>query len=155
MKTLDEVIKDFEICLKASLNLESCNGCSYADEYDPRCRSHNSADVLHYLKEYKEQQEMLSYWSEKAISEQQTIADAYMFYKIASEKEKDNLPLSWEELMTMEGKPVWVEQEITKKKYCGWVIIKAVADNAIVTDSRLFYADNYGKTWQAYRKERS
>ena len=83
MKTLDEVINDFEICLKASLNLESCNGCSYADEDDPRCRSHSSADALHYLKEYK----TLQYGYIKAIADLE-----------------DNPPLSWDELKQMEGK---------------------------------------------------
>ena len=64
-----------------------------------------------------------------------------------------NDPLSWEELRTMEGKPIWVEQTFTHKKYTGWVINKGTDELALITDARSFDRATYGKTWQAYRKE--
>ena len=53
MKSLDEVIKNFEICRKARLNLISCDGCTYAIGDNDFCIDCNEIDVLHYLREYQ------------------------------------------------------------------------------------------------------
>ena len=67
----------------------------------------------------------------------------------------ENEPLEYEELQQMVGKPIWIESQSIGKKHCGWVVIKQYhIEGAIVTDARLFYASNYGKTWLAYKKER-
>ena len=74
----------------------------------------------------------------------------------------DNLPLTWDELRTMEGKPVWVEYGIgfNQKR---WVVI-----NSFHNTGSFCYMDvsgNYPNTfwqkdmgedeyWQAYRKEK-
>lgn len=72
----------------------------------------------------------------------------------------DNPPLTWEELKSMVGKPVWVEDNIDEPedltKY--WVIYRRI-EKAQETEYALlcdFYYDKaeYGKSWQAYRKER-
>jgi len=124
MITLDDVINDFEICHKASLNLASCSGCSYANDHDVNCRSHLIADVLYCLKECRAEQQ-------------------------------ENDPLTWEELMTMEGKPVWIDIN----GYGDWNIIINVNSESITTApwSWLFKDDVdigvYGKDWNAYRKE--
>ena len=73
-----------------------------------------------------------------------------------------NDPLSWDELRTMEGKPVWMEDDTGTKFYRGWAI---VLDFKFANGNYLHYeGDNYaetcvdveniGKTWNAYRKER-
>ena len=84
------------------------------------------SDTIHYLTEYREMLENV-----------------------------ENEPLEYEELQQMVGKPVWIESQSIGKKHCGWVVIKQhLIEGAIVTDPRLFYAANYGKTWFAYKKER-
>ena len=82
-------------------------------------------DTIHYLKEYHEMLENV-----------------------------ENEPLEYEELQRMVGKPIWIESQSIGKKHCGWVVIKQSFIEGIVTDPRLFYAANYGKTWLAYKKER-
>lgn len=74
----------------------------------------------------------------------------------------DNPPLTWDELRTMEGKPVWMEDDTGTKFYRGWAI---VLDFEVANGNYLHYeCDDYsetcvdvediGKTWNAYRKER-
>ena len=74
--------------------------------------------------------------------------------KVIKDAERNDL-LSWLELKKMKGKPVWVEIGDGSK---GWVIIRKINENGIVTGSDGFVgiADVYGMptTWQAYRKER-
>ena len=127
MKTLDEVIKAFEWCCND--DNDDCDECPYDGE-DDGCHQRN-LDALHYLREYRKLDSL----------------DAVAF------QEDDNPPLSWDELHTMEGKPVWVEQTFTHKKYTGWVINKGTDELALITDARSFDRATYGKTWQAYRKE--
>ena len=58
----------------------------------------------------------------------------------------ENLPLTWDEFQLMEGKPVWIEGPfITEGPH--WIIVgpSHLYDGKIV---------GYGKTWQAYRRER-
>ena len=157
MKTLDEVITAYEICIVD--NDGTCKGCPYSDENgEPICIGDDKEDGLHYLKEYKERKEALRYWNEKAISEQQNIADAYMFYK--TEKEKDNPPLTWDELKQMEGKPVWVEAESlsvgVSPYWKDWYIIKSFSDDEFMrcNDWYEWAKEMQGRLWQAYRKER-
>lgn len=69
----------------------------------------------------------------------------------------DNPPLTWDELKTMEGKPIWLE---CKYFFCPqWVILTNVYDYKAmfvgdrIVDSEL--KDEMGDVWKAYRKERS
>jgi len=94
-------------------------------------------DALSYLKEYKELSKM---WNDRL------------------DKENSNSALTWEQLKQMEGKPVWVEYE----NYApDWEIIENVgtfkwADGLFVeTNTSILHKEDQGKTWQAYRKERS
>ena len=140
MKTLDEVIKNFEICRKARLNLIRCDGCTYADEDNALCIACNEVDVLLYLRGYKEDKNDLTalraYWAEQQA----------------------NNPLTWDELKAMEGKPIWVEL-LGKGRWKGWDVIGGFDDDefgkAMVTvRGDDYYLDDLSKTWQAYRKER-
>ena len=70
-------------------------------------------------------------------------------------------PLTWDELKSMKGKPVWIE-------YSGytpnWEIVENIGavrgstgdftGNFIETNKSVLHKDKQGKTWQAYRKER-
>lgn len=80
---------------------------------------------------------------------------------------KENKPLTWENLKSMEGKPVWVEEiEDYKILFGQWDIISGFgySENFDLIDYENPIIDFYisgnrtkfglGKTWQAYRKER-
>ena len=143
MKTLDEVIKIFEECIVPKNVF--CNGC-YKDD---RCKI--TEDALHYLKEYKNTDENYK----KAIAHVTEVIDHYE-KMVADYLAVNNLPLTWDKLREMEGKPVWVEH----KYYKIWLIVKEVYEETIVLDGNGFYTqffsdDNEKETrWQAYRKER-
>lgn len=70
--------------------------------------------------------------------------------------EAENEPLTWDELRTMEGKPVWVECKYFIRPH--WVILTDVYDEKAmfigdrIVDSEL--KEEMGDVWQAYRKER-
>ena len=140
MKTLDEVIKNFEICRKSRLNLISCDGCTYADEDNAQCIACNEVDVLLYLRGYKEDRNDLTalraYWAEQQA----------------------NFALTWDELKAMEGKPVWIELQ-GKGHWKGWDVIAGFYEDdfgvAMVTvHNDDYYKLDLDKTWQVYRKER-
>ena len=141
MKTLDEVIKALEICTES----HGCVGCPYLmGDYDKKCEQQDM-DALHYLKEYR------------------TTQTAYI--KAMADIE-DNPALSWDELKQMEGKPVWVEEPFS---FCDewhgyWEVISSFCDDEYVddpdpvvymTDEEIRHKKDLGKTWQAYRKERT
>ena len=63
----------------------------------------------------------------------------------------NNVALSWDELKTMEGKPVWMED---KDCYSRWEIITGVYDDGISFGDYFLSKDEFDTTWQAYRKER-
>ena len=133
MKTLDEVIKNFEICRKARLNLIRCDGCTYAIGDNDFCIDCNETDVLEWLKGYRAHIEL---------------------DKIRDKCEAENEPLTWDELRTMEGKPVWVEADEKER----WRIIREVSSEHLILESGLPLHKcwmNHPDGWQAYRKERS
>lgn len=104
-------------------------------------------DAVFYLKEYKDKIYTFAY------------QDAEMRQYL---EEKNNKPLTWEELKQMEGKPVWIEYGIDfQAKH--WIILpemdcsyrhdlytRDTFHNGVVR----FYKDDIGKEWQAYRKEK-
>ena len=77
-----------------------------------------------------------------------------------------NDPLTWDELKQMEGKPVWIEEQYSfdEEWYGHWEVISSFCDDEFVddpdpvvymTDDEVRHKNDLGKTWQAYRKERS
>lgn len=73
---------------------------------------------------------------------------------------KENKPLTWEDLKSMEGKPVWVEMD-------GYTPVWGIIMNQDKRNGRLCLCgydkvpirieineDGEGNIWQAYRKER-
>ena len=129
MKTLNEVIKANECCDHGEPD-SKCENCPYNGI--GACCAERESDALHYLKDMKNLEEDYDilynkYWRE--FNQQQ-----------------ENPPLTWDELKQMEGKPVWIEGPfITEGPH--WII---------VGPSYLFNGKivGYGKTWQAYRKEK-
>lgn len=137
MKTLDEVIKAFEICIGSYCSNAEHDVCPYFGESDMGCMKKPEKDALQYLKEYKG---LLKMWNDKL------------------DKEQANPPLTWDELKQMFHRPVWIET--TAKK--GWNIIVSIdsADMQVIHTAHRgpklsgFNKADLGTTWQAYRKER-
>ena len=134
MKTLDEVIKKIEACIEADGH---CPACPY--EVSESCGDMD-ADALRYLKQYKDLQ--------------------YGYIKAMADIE-DNPPLTWDELKAMEGKPVFVEERYRNGdlKSSGWWLIDFWNDDQICLRDQVGnpwneHRSNYGRDWQAYRKER-
>ena len=99
-----------------------------------------ATDSLFYLKEYR--------W----ISE--NCADV-----LAEKYPSENVPLTWDELNYMNGKPVWVEVD---GKWWGrfWAFVE-VENNSYINffqkgqeDPEDLWKRDMGKTWNAFRKER-
>ena len=142
----------------------NCEECSYNGIGS--CCLERENDALRHLKEYQKVDS--HYWSEKAISELNNIADAIFSQTYREDKNEltalrafwkeqhENAPLTWDELKTMEGKPVWVEALLYKQ----WAVIGYVGENHIrfegvnlyAPESRTYMGAENG--WQAYRKER-
>lgn len=127
MRTLDEVIKAMSICKNEDTD-RTCEGCPMPDT--EMCINELMTDALQYLKWYKE-----------LADDSETFAEW-----------KENPPLTWDELKSMEGKPVWVEY----KEYGFWHIVQAFVDDEIMMVLPLdeFPKKDIGK-WRAYRKERT
>lgn len=138
MKTLNEVIKDLE---SARIQVETGNGLWV----DYRDNDNLKADALHYLKTiettenlYHDAVNKLSKWEDEGWKDR-------------------HLPLTWDELKTMKGKPVWVH--LFGSGLGEWNLIHAQLDNQIwLTDGNGYIYDMHeekqGKTWQAYRNEK-
>lgn len=138
MRTLDEVIIMAEHCWQP-MPESLCATCP-SENKTSKCRLYS--DMLYYLKEYKKLDSL----------DVMTFTD-------------DNLPLTWEELKQMEGKPVWMEYNIhLKNKECQdmsktWDIIDhfgTFMDNPVFFTEKgfLFEKEKQGVQWQAYREER-
>jgi hypothetical protein len=146
MKTLDEVIKAYEICHASVL---SCEGCPYDNGERYRDSDCYIADALHYLKEYREKHDDIL-----------RMEEALGYCEIM-----DNPPLDWEQLKQMEGKPVWVEvydpiDDKTGWHTASWKLIEFINDEYFDVrnsdgEQECFYkSENDCYCWQAYRKER-
>ena len=145
MKTLDEIIYWCEN-RKALLV-----GKATRDEMEE--------GILYYLKMYRSDQiEFMNnqkYWEDELKQKIKDFGDAKERY-IKRLKELDigtlNEPLTWDELKTMKGKPVWVEE---KGMLSIWIIIWDVTENWLYpTGCDAYRHEEYGKIWNAYRKER-
>ena len=131
------------------------------------------ADALHYLREYQDRKETLRNWTEKAISEQQNLADTIFMQAYRDDKDDltalraywkeqhENNALTWEQLTHMVGKPIWLETKSGKR----WGIVNKVwytdwNDGKINVESKggsytTVARSMMGKSWNAYRMERN
>lgn len=141
MKTLDEVIKAF-----SEVNKEvGCGDCQFndAESDDIPCEMTDCIfnDALHYLNEYQRDKQIF----------------AYDIAKRNLELSERNEPLTWDELKTLNGKPVWLELTYPGyQPWCGWEVIDhdGVNEKWMSTYRDDYNREQMGKTWQAYRKER-
>ena len=139
MKTLDEVIKSFEWCLDDN-HVDNCDGCPYETGEMTDCHIRNN-DALFYLKEYR--------WVVENCAE--ALAEKYP---------SENVPLTWDELKTMEGKPVWIEFLNDKGEWNGeWCLVESSNDILCeILRCKITWWGlrkiTLGKTWQAYRREK-
>lgn len=146
MKSLNEVIKKFELC--NSYSYDMCNNsCPY---FDDKCAC--DPDALYYLLEYREMKEHLACLDDSEIRGDDT-------------QIVNNPPLTWDELKDMEGKPIWLESHGNITEFTGWAII-----NEILSDRIYFILSQHddgfisteiavpnftiNKEWNVYRKER-
>lgn len=168
MKTLDEVIKAFEICIGYYCSNAEHDVCPYIGMSDMGCMKEPEKDALYYLKEYRSDMQVYAanqkLWEDELVQKIKDFGDAKDRY-IARLKELDigtlNEPLTWDELKAMEGRPVWIELlgKGKWKKWKGWDVIGGFDDDdfgfAMCTArGDYYYLADLGKTWQAYRKER-
>ena len=144
MKTLDEVIES--ITTQSGLEIRNVRKPE-RDRFWVDRDTYN--DALHYLRMYRS--DKIQWEADRKLwtDKQEQVDKARQKY-IDKLKELEigtlNDPLTWDELKQMEGKPVWIEGPLlTEGPH--WIILGAVHlyEGKIV---------GYGKTWQAYRKER-
>ena len=134
MRSLEETIKATKMCWIGPIE---CSKCAYKDiASNGNCCAARANDALQYLQEYKE---------------------------LTAELVERNEPLTWDELQTMEGKPVWIDSVPLVRR---WVIIKKfhpIGGNKNLFDMEVedgahFLRKSMGRDtgawWQAYRKER-
>lgn len=70
-----------------------------------------------------------------------------------SEKQGLNKPLTLEELCGMDGEPVWITS-MDGEWPSGWYVLASHSRYGFVPKGRGFLAaDDYGKTWLAYRRK--
>lgn len=142
MKTLDEVIKANECCDHGEPD-SRCEDCPYNGV--GACCAERETDALQWLKTIETTENLYH----DAVNE---------LSKWEDEDWKDrHLPLTWDELKTMKGKPVWVH--LFGSGLGEWNLIHAQLDNQIwFTDGNGYIYDMHeekqGKTWQVYRKEK-
>lgn len=143
MITLDEVIKAYEVCHASVL---SCEGCPYDNGETWRDDDCYVPDALYYLKKLKRIEAMIE---KIAIG---NVEDTL--------SKMDNPPLTWDELKTLEGKPVWVDAESlpvgVSPYWKDWYIIKSFSNDEFMycNDGFEWAKEMQGRLWQAYRKER-
>lgn len=151
MKTLDEVIDNFEKACDLERRCEGCSGCLGQEYGCPNDGAESVPDALHYLKVLKD---ILDPLKVKKITHEITCPQCNSV--IAILLPESNEPLTWDELKQMEGKPVLVEHRLFK----GWRLIGWQANDHMMnlvgpySEQLPLFADGYGVGWQAYRKER-
>ena len=167
VKTLDEVIKAYEICHASILD---CDGCPYDNGMRWRDSDCYIADAIHYLQAYRANQQTYVENSRKAEEARERYMEAVRncehvclkAEKVVLDAERND-PLTWDELKEMVDKPVWIEEKysLSNEWHGRWEVIRNVWDNEgdddpyiSMTNDEYRHMDDMGERWQAYRKER-
>lgn len=162
MKTLDEVIDS--ITRQSGLEIRNARKPE-KDRFWVDRETYN--DALYYLREYRSDQIEWNANRKAWNLAEEDLINTRMKY-ITKLKELDigtlNEPLTWDELKTMEGKPVWVEvlryAEDHYKWEGRWMLIRDFTRGVfgeychMEPNYRTWINTSYGDLWQAYRKER-
>ena len=153
MKTLDEVIAYFN------------NQCQMRHVYLTEDADARFAEALHYLKVFRDAKATLEFEKDNYRKAVDNCEKAELKYTKMVLDMNRNDPLTWDELKAMGGKPVWVEiigRTIPLDSSWGiatggsyhtwqgvesWRLVRPGAEYSLPVAQ-------YGKTWQAYRKER-
>lgn len=142
-ETLDEAIDALVFCSKGL-----CEYCPFNKEDRNLCEDAKCAVALGYLKEYKKKCEDL-------INATKDLKKQYILNNLTNNRTL----LTWEELKTMEGEPVWIEllYHHPEQKYEYWDIVKSFDmiegyELIDLAQSGYLYKDLLGKEWKAYRK---
>ena len=147
MKSLEEVIKIFTKSFDNTYNIVPLD-----------CEPEYGEDALHYLKMLRD----MTCGTSQILrnTSQITCPKCHSEFVILPDI---NTPLTWDELKTMEGKPVWIEADNGQEQFKHWFIIDEFTFTDIpglqimwcLNNSFRFWEADIGVTWQAYRKERS
>lgn len=94
--------------------------------------------------------------------QEQLAAESYYLHKYQKieEEHAENVPLTWDELKQMLGKPVWIEVKNLSIGTCpywkDWYIIKSFSNDEFMycNDGFEWVKEMQGRLWQAYRKEK-
>lgn len=175
MKTLDEVLEAMtnEICLNSKADCWEVPVdlygviVHYLHEYRSdkikweADRKSYQGFVDSYIKSRDKHQAAVIELKHKEKEVNDILTD-YVALKQYWAEQQENPPLTWDELKTLEGKPVWVEADNGQEKFKHWFIIDEFTDSDMpgiqimwcLNNSFKFWEADLGKTWQAYRKER-
>lgn len=165
IRPIDEVIEALSICRNVD-PYRVCRECPYPDTEG--CMDMLMGDALYYLKMYRSDMQIYAVnqklWEDKLKQKIKDFGDAKERY-IKRLKELDigtlNNPLTWDELKTMERKPVWIEADNGQEQFKHWFIVDDFTpydtpEKQIMwcmKESYRFKKEDLGKTWRAYRKE--
>lgn len=158
MKTLDEVIDNFEKACDLERRCEGCSGCLGQENGCPNDGAECVPDALYYLKE-------LRHILDDAVWVGST-KEENGYWKLPTLPETGNDPLTWDELEKMEGKPIWVEwladdiwSDPNHRERSTWWVVGEVRKNDIIIAQYLDEAelceDDLGAIWLAYLKEKN
>lgn len=166
MKTIDDVLKAYDICI----NEKSCDDCPYT-EHDEEGKwacslcGDCTRDTVYYLEQYKKTKELLFDVLKRLEKSENLYHDTVTeLSKWEDEDWKDRcLPLTWDELKQMVGKPVWIEYNLhlsDKFFHRGiWIIIPRIEfwlnDEVITYNGYFFCKSEMEEYWKAYKKEKS
>ena len=173
MKSLDEVIKAYEVCHNRIM--AKCSDCPY---FGDECATDNmERDVLYYPKEYRVKQDELERTKKSCFAfvgskmiEAEKQGQTFCCPNCGNEfilLPKENPVLTWDELRSMKEKPVWAEyyDPIDDKsgwKRGQWVLVDQFDDDEVEffpmgADYPEYITKEQYKPdgWQAYRRERS
>ena len=164
MKTLNEVIKANKCCDNGDMD-SKCEDCPYSGI--GACLLERKTDALHYLEEYKNKQNVGTMMLALHNINKTVCDDCWLSREMVGEGfkqiykkyiEKENPPLTWDELKQMINSIVWLERSLNGN----WAeIIYATNDKieyfCFGTDELycIMRKDYTPDKWQAYRKERS
>ena len=147
-ETLGEAIDALVFCSKGL-----CEYCPFNKEDRHLCQDAKCVVALGYLKEYKKNCEDLVNVTKDLKKEK----DLYSY--ALNNLTNNRIPLTWEELKTMEGESVWIEliYHHPEQKYEYYDIIERFDDIegyelVDLAKTGYLYKSLLGREWKAYRR---
>ena len=141
MMSLEEIIKALTKC-----DGNCGGGCEFSGAYGCNVMFVLKGDILHHLKDYRQ--------TIKYLEVQHDHVEQLCEYS------KNNPPLTWDELLQMQGKPVYVVFDHINGEQDGiWAIVNSFMTMSsgrrmIHLSEMLIDVESYGTKWKAYRREK-